>query len=89
MVRRQPLGQPHQLHVAPGFSLDTATRLNTVEVGVDIELQQHRGVIGGPARLPRLNTAKAQLGKVKLINKYINDPDRVVFRNVVIQRFGK
>ena len=42
-----------------------------------------------------LNTPEAQLAKIQLAKiqlakiKYINDPDGLVFRNVVIQRFGK
>jgi len=36
-----------------------------------------------------LNTPEAQLAKIKFINKYINAPDGLVLRNVVIQRIGK
>ena len=39
VVRQQPLGQPHQFHVALGFSLNTTAGLDPVEVGVNIEAE--------------------------------------------------
>ena len=45
--------------------------------------------IAWPARGSRLNPAKAQAAKAKLINKDINHPNRIVFPNVLIKPFGK
>lgn len=39
-VRRQSIEQPHHLNIALRFPLQTATRLNTVEITVVIELQK-------------------------------------------------
>jgi hypothetical protein len=46
-------------------------------------------VVDGSASLVRLNTLEAQLGDIKLINEYIDDPDRVNFRNLILKAFGK
>ena len=53
---------------------------------MDVELQQHRGVIGGPDSVLRLNSTQVQLGQDWPLNECINDPDRVVLRNVLILR---
>ena len=42
---------------------------------------------GRSAGLPWLNTRETQLAKIGFINKCINDSDRVIFRNVIIQAF--
>lgn len=44
---------------------------------------------GGPAGLLRLDTLEAQPGKIKLVNAYINNPDGIIFRDVIIQAPGK
>lgn len=40
-VGGEPAGQPHQLHVALAFAFQSAAGLNTVEVAVEVQLQQH------------------------------------------------
>src|SRR5882757_5448381 len=37
----------------------------------------------------RLNTAEAQPRQVKLIDKHIDRPDRIILRQIVIQSLGK
>jgi hypothetical protein len=49
-VGRQAASQPDQLDVALAFPFKAAARLNPIEVAVDIELQQCRGMIGRPTR---------------------------------------
>jgi hypothetical protein len=46
-------------------------------------------MIGGPAVLLRPDTLEAQRGKIKLTNEYINHPDGIIFRDVIIQALGK
>ena len=46
-VRHQAAGQPHQLDVALGLALQPPARLDAVEIAVEIDLQQRRGMIGG------------------------------------------
>ena len=47
----QSPGQPHQFNVALGFLLKASAGLNAVEVTVNIDLQEHRGVISRPNRV--------------------------------------
>jgi hypothetical protein len=64
-------------------------RLNPVEVAVNIELQQHAGMITRPAGRPWLNPAKAQVTKIKLIDKDIDHTNRIVFGDIIFQLLGK
>ncbi len=71
VVRRQAAGQPHHLHVALGLPLKPPARPNPVEVAVDIELQQNRGMIGRLAGRPRLDPVETEAAKIKLFDKDI------------------
>ncbi len=42
---------------------------------------------GRPAGRLRLNTSKAKLAQIKLIDKDINHPNRIVFNDVIVQPF--
>ena len=47
------------------------------------------GKVSRPAaRRPR-RTLKAEIAKIKLINKDIDHPDRIVFTDIFIEPFGK
>jgi hypothetical protein len=68
-VWHQAAGQPNQLDVALAFPFQTPARLYPIEVSVDINLQQHRRMIGRPCCRLGLNAAKAEPGQTKLIDK--------------------
>src|ERR1700692_4699069 len=88
-VRHQASGQPNQFDVALALSLQAPARLHPIEVSVDVNLQQCRRMIGWPSWCLRLNTAEAQPGQIKLIDKDIDRPNRIVLAQIVIQSFGK
>jgi hypothetical protein len=46
-------------------------------------------MVGRPAGYFWINTPEVQLAEIKLINEHINDPDGVVFRDVVFKTFWK
>jgi hypothetical protein len=48
-VGREPASQPHQLHVPLAFPFQPAAGLDPVEVAIEVELQEHRGVVRGSA----------------------------------------
>src|SRR5438046_5633412 len=83
-VRHQAAGQPNQLDVALALPLQAPARLHPIEVSVDVNLQQRRRMIGRPSCRLRLNTAKTQPGQIKLIDKNIDRPDRIVLGQIVI-----
>src|SRR5882757_6840966 len=88
-VRHQPSGQPNQFNVALALPLQTPARLHAIEVSVDVNLQQRRRMIGRPSCRLWLNTAEAQPRQIKLIDKDIYRPDRIVLGQIVIQPLGK
>src|SRR4029077_19609176 len=63
--------------------------LNPVKVSVQIDLQQHRGVIGRSARGQGINTLKAQFAKIEFIDEHIDHPDWILFSHVIIETFGQ
>src|SRR5260370_9230654 len=58
-------------------------------VSVDVNLQQRPRMIGRPPCRLRLDAAKAQLGHIKLIDKAIDCPNRIILRQIVFQPLGK
>src|SRR5207342_1285470 len=88
-VRHQAAGQPNQLDVALAFSLQAPARLHPIEVSVDVNLQQRCRMIAWPSCCLRLNTAETQPRQIKLIDKDINRPNRIILAQIVIQPFRK
>ena len=84
-VRRQALGQPHQLDVALRLALQPAARRDLVDVAVDVDLQQQTRVIAGPARRLRHNPLEPQRPQVQLVDEHVDHPDRVLLRHIVVQ----
>src|SRR4051794_11598259 len=83
-VRHQAAGQPNQLDVALALPLQAPARLHPIEVSVDVNLQQCRRMVGRPSCHLRLDAAKAEFGQIKLINKDIDRPDRIVLAQIVV-----
>jgi hypothetical protein len=52
--------------------------LHAIEIAVEIDLQERRGMIGGPPRRGGLNALEAKRSKVQFVNEGFNDPDRVI-----------
>ncbi len=60
VVRSEPAGQPHYLDIAPSLSLKPPARLNPIDIAVDVELHEDRGMIGKPARCLGSHSIKPQ-----------------------------
>lgn len=88
-VGRQAARQPDQLGVALAFPLKAAARLNAIEIAVDIELRQRRGMIGRATRGMRLNSVKAEVAQPELVDENIDRPNRVVVANIVVEKLRK
>ena len=84
-VRREPAGQPHQLDVALAFPLQAPARGDAVEVTVQVDLEQGRGMTGGPAPCFRHCTGKTERNKIKLVNVRIDGPDWIVLVDIIVQ----
>ena len=59
--------------------------MNSIEIAVDVKLEQNTRMVGRPARCRRLHALESKAGKVKLIDEYIDHPDLVVFVDIVVQ----
>ena len=59
--------------------------LNAIEVSVDVDLKQGRGMVGRAARRTWLHAAKTLLAEIKLINENVNHANRIVFVHILIQ----
>jgi hypothetical protein len=85
----EPPGQPHQFEIALAFALQASAGLDTVEVAVDVDLQQHRGVIGRPPGYSWDHPVELQGRQVELFDEGLNHPDWVLFGDEVIQALWK
>ena len=75
--------------VAAGLALEPPARLHSIEVAVDVELQENRGMIGRPPGHRRRDPFEPELGKIERIDEGIDHPNRIVLVDPVIEAFGK
>jgi hypothetical protein len=67
------------------FAFEEAAGADTVEVAVDIQLQEIAGILGGTAGRGGHGTAKAECLKVKLIDERVNEANRIVRRDILVE----
>lgn len=72
-----------------GFSLQTSARLDAVEIAVDVDLQQDRGVVSRPACVSRNSPVKTQINQIKFVDKDVDYADRIGIADVVVEALGK
>ena len=46
-------------------------------------------MISGPASFFRLHAIKAKLVQIQLIDKHVNDPNRIILSDVIVQMLGE
>jgi hypothetical protein len=68
-------------------SLHVPTRLNAIQIAVDVDLQKYRRMVTRPSRRRSCSTIKRQCSQIAFVNNYIDDPNRIVFADVVIETF--
>ena len=84
-VRRQPASQPDQFQVPLCLPLQTAAGLDAVEVTVDVDLEQRRGVIRRTTASHAIGGLEAQSAQIQCFHEGINHPHRVVIVDEVFQ----
>src|SRR5262249_39711703 len=89
MVRNKLARQPHHLKVAPSLPLKPAARLNAIEIAVDVELQQDRWMIRGPASCLGSDPVKSQFRQIEFINKDVDHLNGIVLVDPVFQTLRK
>src|SRR5438067_2231711 len=83
-IRHQAAGQPHQLDITLALPLQAPARLHPIEVSVDVNLQQRRRMVGRPSCCRWLDATKAEPCQIKLIDKDIDRPDRIILTQIVV-----
>ena len=83
-IRHQATSQPDQLDVALALPLHAPTRLHPIEVSIDVDLLQRRRMVSRPSCRLGLDAAKAKPRQIKLIDKDIDRPDRIVLAQIVV-----
>ena len=81
--------QPHHLDVASGLPLQPSTGLHPVQVAVDVELEQDRGMIGRPPVASGTTPSNPSSPKSIDIHEGVDHADGVVLVDPVIQALGK
>ena len=71
-VRGQAASQPHQLDVTLGLTPKPAAGLNPIEVTVDIDLQQDRGLVGRATRRSRIDALKTECTQLDFIDENVD-----------------
>src|SRR2546423_8278781 len=77
-------GQPNQLDIALALPLQAPARLHPIEISVDVNLQQRRRMVGRPSCCRWLDATKAEPCQIKLIDKDIDRPDRIILTQIVV-----
>ena len=76
-------------HVARGLSLEPATRLNPIEIAVDVELQQDRRMIRRSAGRCGIDPAEPKFRQIEFVDNDIDYANRIVLADPVFQAFRK
>jgi hypothetical protein len=86
-VRLQRPQQPDDLDVAMAFGLQPAARTHAIEIAVDVELQEIARRVARPSCRLRLDPPEACLDEIEPIDEGVNETNRIVRADVVVDRF--
>ena len=87
VIRDQSAEKPDHLEIATRLALQPPARLYSVEIAVDVQLQQSRGMIGGPARYFRHHAVKPELGQIERIDERVHRTNRIALIDPIIKAF--
>jgi hypothetical protein len=73
----EPAHPPHHLNVAPGLVLQAARSTASIELAVDVKLQQDRRMIRRSASCLGIDPAKPKLGQIEFVNKGTDHANRI------------
>ncbi|SDY45691.1 hypothetical protein SAMN04515617_114160, partial [Collimonas sp. OK242] len=79
----------HQFHIALHFPFKTPARLNAIEVTVNVDFKEYRGVIRRPSGFCGIDTIKSHFIQIQFVNEDVDHPYRVALCNVVVQLLWK
>jgi len=79
--------QPDHLDVAVGLGFQPATGSNTVQVAVDVKLQQIGRVVARPPSSLRIDADKASRGQIQSIDEGFDKSHGILRADVIIEGF--
>jgi hypothetical protein len=79
---------PDALHVALGFPLQSSAGSKPVAVAIDVEREQIPWIIGRSTRECGLSPRKSKTRKIKTLHVRIDETNRMLFRDIVIEKLG-
>ena len=69
--------------------LQPSTRANTVQIPVDVEFEQICRIVTRPPHPVRSNALESSRRKIQVVDKCINETDRIIRSNVVVHSIGE
>ena len=81
--------QPDHLDVAMGLRLQPAAGAHSVQVAVNVELQQIARRIAGAAGVFGFDIDKAQHCEIEPVYKGVDETHRAIGADIVVNRFGQ
>src|SRR3954447_20099724 len=78
--------QPDHLDIAVGLSFQAAARAGTVQITVDVELQQISRRVARTTRRLRNRADKPKRREVQPVDKGFDEPHRVVSSDIIVNR---
>ena len=70
--------EPNQLHVTLRLALQAPARLNAAQIAVDVDLEQRRRMVRGPAGVSRSRAVNPQRRQIERLYEGINGADRII-----------
>ncbi len=89
VIGSELLQQPPQFDIAVCLLLQATTRTQAIAIAVEVELQEiARGIAGSPSG-SRHGTVEAACDEVECVDKGINEADRIILGNRVVEALRK
>src|SRR5207249_7996077 len=73
----------------PRLPFEPPARLNLVQVAIEINLEQRRWMVRGPASRFRHHTGKTQRCQIQLVYEDVDNPHQAIFTHVVVEAVWK
>ena len=88
-VRPEPAQQPDHFKIAVRLDLQASARADTVQVAVDVQLQEIRRVVAGTPGALGPHALEARVDQVKPIDERVYETNRIVRAYIVVNSVRK
>jgi hypothetical protein len=81
--------QPHHFHIAVGFAFQLPAGPHTVEIAIEVELEQVTRVVWGTTGFLENGMPETELLQIERPHIDVDEAHRVFLRDVIVERFGE